>query len=80
MKGRKLRAWCARCRYDGRDPFTVGTFVICAKLGIEDARREAERLAIDMFRRILPVEVPPPETIIPIPGIIIFVPEEEEES
>lgn len=69
---RHRQSWVAECQWNGRKQFWCGTFFTDASDGIESARREASKTAVDFFRDILPVEVAPPDHIRLVPGALIL--------
>lgn len=66
-----MQSWVAVCGWNGRTAFRCGTFWTPPG-AIEEARREAEKMAKDWLVSILPVEVPPPDHIRLVPGIIMI--------
>jgi hypothetical protein len=74
-----MRAWVAECQWEGRQIFRVGTFFLPKAEGYEAARNKARDEAVKFFSETLPTNVPPPDSIKPIPGLIYFVPEESDD-
>lgn len=66
------QSWIAECRWEGRKAFWCGTFFTERGDGIEAARRAAEAHAVEWFREILPVDLPAPDHIRLIPGILVL--------
>lgn len=76
---RGIQSWVAKCQWRGRKEFFAGTFFTEIGDGIEIARAEAEKKAVQFFEEILPVKIPPPDYIRLIPGMIILHIDSEDE-
>lgn len=68
-----LRTWCARCQFPGKTEFLFGTVTTLRNEGEEVARRA---IATELTK-VLPTM---PEILALLPGMLVFLPEEPDQS
>lgn len=69
MSGSPVRRWCAKCRFDDREPFILGHVEVRLRAPDHEVRAAIEALAASIF--------PTQPTIIALtPGALMFQPEE----